>query len=227
MGRVPGTLRSRPLAAGVRVCVPTRGRVWYETVTALSGVSPRYYWEKADISRIRNVIARDFLRDEAATTLVMVDDDVVPAPGFVDALLAEDDFDVLGAVYPICFGTKLAPAAWVSLQEGGVDLAPVGTAPAIVDVVGTGCILIRRHVLEDTSLRMPFSVFPDKDGIAVASEDFSFCLRARDAGYRVGVHWGVWCDHVMDNVSAMGLAAGYTPASSEAGAPVDLAAVQR
>ena len=65
-----------------------------------------------------------------------------------------------------------------------------------VDVVGTGCILIRRNVLEN--IKSPFTVEFDKDGILLTGTDFAFCERAGKAGYEIFTTPQLVCDHIKD-----------------------------
>lgn len=61
------------------------------------------------------------------------------------------------------------------------------------DIVGTGCILIRRNVLD--AVRPPFVCDWDADGLRVASSDWTFCRRARAQGFEVWAHYGYPCEH--------------------------------
>ncbi len=58
-----------------------------------------------------------------------------------------------------------------------------------VDGIGTGCMLIRRRVLE----KVPPPWFSYSEG---GSEDLFFCRRAIEAGFKVHVDLGVICGHL-------------------------------
>ena len=64
-----------------------------------------------------------------------------------------------------------------------------------IDATGSGCILIARRVLEDPDMRAPFLQNWNEDGIPELTGDFTFCKRARKAGYSVWAHWDYRCAH--------------------------------
>ncbi len=65
-----------------------------------------------------------------------------------------------------------------------------------VDATGTGCILIKRQVLED--LKPAFwDVFDPDTGERIIGQDLNFCKRAREIGYKTYVHMGYEASHVV------------------------------
>jgi hypothetical protein len=62
-----------------------------------------------------------------------------------------------------------------------------------VDVVGTGCILIHRRVLEN--IKAPFHIHFDEDGILTMGTDFAFCERAKEAGFDIFTTPKRVCEH--------------------------------
>jgi len=62
------------------------------------------------------------------------------------------------------------------------------------DAGGTGCILIKRRVLE--KLKAPFlsNLYKDK-GVRKYGMDLWFCERAKKAGFQVWAHWEYACHH--------------------------------
>ena len=62
------------------------------------------------------------------------------------------------------------------------------------DAGGTGCILIKRKVLE--SLDAPFMSKLKKDGTRDVGSDLWFCKRAKDRGFHIWAHWGYACKHM-------------------------------
>lgn len=182
------------------VAIPTRGELnprCYDAarVSAASlRTTPVLKVGHLSVGANRTLIVQDFLvgDDEA---LVMIDDDVRPPADLSPLVEALGQFDVVAAAYPV-FKPELWPlpviAAW---HENGLgQLGPIeGRGLVEADIVGTGCVAIRRCVLED--LPRAFQETIDADGNLV-SDDVNFCRAARNYGYRVGVHMDVRCDHI-------------------------------
>lgn len=143
----------------------------------------RYYLvfsvsEAQPVAHNRNRIARKFLESDA-DFLLSVDSDQVPGCNPLDYV--EHDLDVLGFPYPTYRAHKECPIVWFpgpANDEGLVE----------VEKVASGVLLIARRVLEHPAMRGPFMDYWDDEGLLVESEDFSFCRRARWAGF------SVWCD---------------------------------
>jgi hypothetical protein len=62
-----------------------------------------------------------------------------------------------------------------------------------VDVIGTGCIIIARRVLE--KLKAPFMEEVDESGIVTMGEDFAFCRKAKAADFEVFTTPKMRCEH--------------------------------
>jgi hypothetical protein len=62
------------------------------------------------------------------------------------------------------------------------------------DAGGTGCILIKRKVLEN--LDAPFLSKMKKDGTRDVGSDLWFCERARRKGFEIWAHWDYACKHM-------------------------------
>lgn len=181
---------------GVLVAVPTRGHVWYETARALAPYHPQYEREKLSVASGRNRIVRKFLETNA-DALVMVDDDVIPTPGFVEKLL-EAKYDVVGA--PVAIAKLPQHPLFLNVfdvEDNGaiVNVPPQTTGHQRVDAVGSGCILIHRRVLEDHRMKRPFDQQLNENGEILVGQDLEFCRRVRAFGYTIGVNWEVVCDH--------------------------------
>lgn len=176
------------------------------------------------IDYCRNRIVGKFLRS-TASRLWMIDDDMIPSNEMLDLLKVDGDI-----VVPRMFAFKRAGnepslqccAFKHNLNGDNKFNAIVPTQPVAVEVdsAGTGCILIRRRVLEDKRMwhesayewggvtchldderlsenwAPPVFKFHYKpNGEILRGEDLDFCLRARDAGYKIMGHMGVACGH--------------------------------
>ena len=136
---------------------------------------------------VRNDIVAHFLRSDH-TALLMIDDDVVPPEDVLR--LTEVDADIAAIPYPMFRGENF-PFPCVFLPGSTPDKLTYPEQPWMVRgrveaaAVGTGCMLIHRHVLEHPDLHPPFMLRVNDDGVMTASEDVEFCLRARAAGFRI------------------------------------------
>lgn len=64
------------------------------------------------------------------------------------------------------------------------------------DAGGTGCILIKRKVLE--GMDAPFSSKLNKDGTRKVGGDIWFCDRVKRKGFKIWAHWGYACSHLKE-----------------------------
>lgn len=149
------------------------------------------------ISSNRNMIVKRFLETDC-THLLMIDDDVVPLHNPCE--MAFIDRDVVGSPALVrSAGQMLNWTAYVPHSAGNgysaVDLDSVDDMFDVleVSVVGTGCILVKREVLEN--VKEPFHSEFDEDGIQTYGTDFAFCRRATDAGYKVYTTTHRRCEH--------------------------------
>jgi len=69
-----------------------------------------------------------------------------------------------------------------------------------VDALGTGCIFVKRHVIEKMYEKKwaPFEDTFDEYGIMKHSDDMAFCLKCRELGIPVHADWNVICDHMKE-----------------------------
>ena len=139
-----------------------------------------------------------------ASHLFFLDSDVIPPKEAVLRLLSHRLPIVSGVYY------RRSPPAGVPVM-----MKPVGqwltrykpNALVEVDVVGAGCLLIAREVLERLPPQSPqsgkhwFDWRVDQKSLATPerlplSEDFAFCMACKQIGYKVMVDTGVTCRHV-------------------------------
>ncbi len=98
------------------------------------------------------------------------------ATGISPELSREDEITTYGVI---------GQAEGEKINEGLVE----------VDAIGTGCILIKRQVLED--LKPAFwDVFDPETGKRTLGQDLNFCRRAKELGYKVYVHFGYKASHI-------------------------------
>lgn len=141
--------------------------------------------------------------------LFFLDSDVIPPADAVHRLLARN-LPIVSGMYcrrspPHAIPVMLRGGQWVTRLP---DLNNPNESPLVeVDLVGAGCMLVHRSVLEKflTKPGRPgkpwFDWRVDMQGIMPAgeclSEDFTFNLRARtEFGYKIVVDTSVRCRHV-------------------------------
>lgn len=160
----------------------------------------RSYIGDSLVSRARNVLAAEFLASDC-THLLFLDSDLVFSPEHIDRLLSHDEPIVAG-----CYPKKQRQLAWVANTYD-----PPGEPDArglhAVRYAGTGALCIAREVFEAMRAAHPEIAYDpdDREGEATRwdffavgpyqcpatgrrrylSEDWWFCQRALDLGYRV------------------------------------------
>jgi len=149
------------------------------------------------ISSNRNKIVKRFLKTDN-DYLMMIDNDVVPL--FNPAHFVFANKDIIGFPAKVRQGDR--QLNWVAYvrrpdrhEYAPVDFTKVEQDIELlsVDVVGTGCILIHRKVLED--IKAPFHIHFDEDGILTMGTDFAFCERVKEKGYEIFTTPKRVCEH--------------------------------
>lgn len=199
----PGTVRAEFCASLLALCM--EGPVPVASVIAV-GSGP-------NISTARNIVCRQFLEQDAAPWLLMLDTDMwFPADTAARLIEAADPLDrpVVGALcfsentdnpggdpYPTMYELAGAP-------DGGITFIRYKKWPegAVVRVAGTGaaCLLIHRTALETVEKTAGDKAAPwfreSVSGSRLVGEDLTFCLRCAAANVPVHVHTGVRAGHM-------------------------------
>lgn len=149
------------------------------------------------ITRARNLLVKKFM-DSACTDLLFIDSDIhFKATDVLRILALSEDKDVVAGAYPRRGGDKTQ--FFTDIDYGPNDEVYLDDGLLRVKRVGTGFMLIRRHVLEklhnehpewaffvDSENAYHYSVFDfksTKEGYI--GEDYLFCDRVREAGFKV------------------------------------------
>jgi len=152
----------------------------------------------------RNEAVKALLSHPHFEYLFFIDTDIIAPPDTIIRLL-KHNAPIVSGLYcrrspPIGVPVMLRNYQWITEfpQNSVIE----------VDMVGTGCLLIHRSVFESLAHSRPQSgkewfdwrvdmkgkgVYPDQ---RCTSEDFVFCLNARDHGYRILVDTSIQCKHV-------------------------------
>jgi GT2 family glycosyltransferase len=169
---------------------------------------------------------RDLLLERAiewqADFAVMCDDDMVlPADALVlllETLAADPAAGIVGALYYSRDGLRpMAVDGWDPDSVSSGWIPAFGEAePVAVDGVGFGCVAIRVSAVREFARPFfPAHVFiePSDGRVRICNEDYLFCRRVRESGYRVLLHPGVRCGHY-DRASGRTAPAAREPASA-------------
>lgn len=196
----------RDLPPGL-IGVPAKSWMWTESALSLhrairaapDGTDVCMELGSCTIASKRNEIVRGAL-EGGFEWLLFVDADMKLPEGVVARLLEVEDADLVSGVY-----TSRQPRGDIHVNAGEVldrgtpddGLRPYTSDASIrsrrvlpsqvrgrdepfeVDVAGTGCLLIRRHVLE--AMDPPWFAADDEG----RGEDLNFTLRTSDAGFRL------------------------------------------
>lgn len=162
------------------------------------------------IAHARNAIVKAFLSGDA-DWLLMVDADMVWRHEVVGKLMESAHPSSRPIVGALCFGGGRTGTIFPTiyrLGEGPEPFAPVEDWPenalCQVDATGAAFLLMHRRALERIGQRFgdPYPWFVE--GAVYRgrpfSEDWAFCLRAKDLGIPVHVHTGCEVGHVKQTV---------------------------
>lgn len=145
------------------------------------------------ITQARNALVSRFLKS-SAEWLLFWDSDIVPSP-FIDHFLETSNSLKAGIVSAPCRIKGEARLNCGTVQNGKVENFTEVNGPQLVDVAGSGLMLIARGVCE--AIEAPWFEFI-QHADSVLGEDFNFCLKAREKGIRVAIdsrvktmHYGV------------------------------------
>jgi hypothetical protein len=137
--------------------------------------------------------------------LINIDEDNPPLANVMDLIFL--DKDVIGCPTPVWKNENLKygyPVMYnVYTKSPEVDaydaVIPMPDERGMVcglyeaDVVGTGCVVIARHVLE--TIKAPFMREWNEDGTIAMGNDMAFCRRVKKHGFKVWAHFDYACSH--------------------------------
>jgi len=166
---------------------------------------------------VRNDICKFFL-EGPFDRLWMIDNDILPYKDVFGIL--DVDADIVAPLMPTMkfdfVGDNFKfTAAYAAGDYEDIDDLTTGKCPDVQDggevevsMVGTGCIAIRRKVIEDKKMHYPSDDLEDGDsppifkfhkksnGSYLSGEDEDFCVRAKRLGYKIVLHTGIEVGHV-------------------------------
>jgi len=173
----------------------------YEAIKRKHEFVIQFAQQDSIISRCRNYMVRNFLQTDF-TDMIFLDSDVGFPMGTL-CNLAEYPVDIVGAAYPYREDPLRFPMGWIA--ERGMLIADPQTGLLEVESLPTGCLRIKREVLEKMIEKHPeleyfepsggkaYALFEfTRVGKAFLGEDISFCRQARIDGFKI------WLDPRVD-----------------------------
>lgn len=164
------------------------------------------YVEGADVAVARNLLAEK--AKEVADYIFFIDDDVLPPINTITKLLSHDK-DIVCGLY---FAKQEPHFPQIFLKNYEDDLSKDDPTPKWtgrydcienykrdalieIDTCGAGCMLIKADVFK--KLKLPyFQYIPKGEDTPRKGEDFYFCEKARDAGYKIYCDTSIICKHI-------------------------------
>jgi len=149
----------------------------------------------------RNAHVTDFLASDC-DILWFLDSDVVPPPHVLDLITEHGDhWDLAGAPYPVFMSVpgRVGPQIVMCVYERdahgfhSTDVPQEGRK--VVAGLATGCLFIKRAVLE--KMEAPYFEFKydATDRRIVEGEDLNFCAKVNDLGYKFFTDFSMVCGH--------------------------------
>lgn len=150
------------------------------------------------IGEHRNRVVEAFLKTDN-DFLLFIDADNPPPANVLE--LVELNQDIIGLptpfYAPINVNDKQISDLYYNVYDKkGEEYQPtpiVGYSLEEADAVGTGCMLIKRSVLE--KIKNPFTEVRDETGMRTVGTDIAFCSRCKEQGIKIHTHWGYICSH--------------------------------
>ncbi len=154
----------------------------------------------------RNAIVEDFLATDC-DILWFLDSDVVPPRHVMDLVaLHADKWEAAGAPYPVFMAQpgqdtrQIVFTVYKGAAGNGLGAANIPMeGHDWVDGIATGCIFIKRSVLE--KMKAPYFEFhynPETREL-IKGEDFDFCFKLKELGIKFFIDYSATCKH-MKNV---------------------------
>jgi GT2 family glycosyltransferase len=150
----------------------------------------------------RELLVRRALERDADVMLMCDDDMVIPKDALsklLELLEREPDCGLAGALYYSRDGFRpMAVDHWDPNNTTSANIPAFDAAPVDVDGVGFGCVVLRLDAVRAmTAPLFPAHVYiePAASRVRVCDEDYLFCSRLREHGFRVVLHAGVRCGH--------------------------------
>lgn len=161
-------------------------------------------WNDSHIVRIRNEMAAQFLKSDHSH-LFWLDADIEFKPEDIAKV-----WNLQADIGVGCYAMKKVKEQWFAAWKDGKlvkDLDQFSGRPTEVDLAGTGFMCIKREVLEtlvktsesyegQNKIRCYGLFMSPVNGDMLESEDYNFCRRAREAGFKIVLDPTVRLGHI-------------------------------
>jgi hypothetical protein len=183
----------------VMIAIPTDHSIHHSVVGVLCQILLQgkhdittYISTMRGIGEHRNKIVEAFLETDMDYLMMMDADN--PCPNNVLDLLGEED--IISLPTPINMNWMGVTNIFWNVWKDGKPTKDTGVGLQEVDKAGTGCIIIRRHVLE--KLKNPFTEVRDETGLRTVGTDIAFSNKCKKAGFKIYCAWDYPCRHYKD-----------------------------
>jgi GT2 family glycosyltransferase len=158
------------------------------------------------VDAARNVVADKFMASDREWFL-SVDTDIILPELVVQRLLARGQ-PLIGAliyvaadpIFPQIY-SKIADFGFGGMGQYIVNESWEPGELVKADATGAGCLLIHRDVFDKIPGKPPFRWFQHEfEGTQMFGEDFTFCRRARGAGFQLYIDTAVKAGHIKTRV---------------------------
>lgn len=186
----------------ILVAVPTFETICPETFKSIWDLDTEHelYFEFVkgyDCAVARNMIAELCIKGDYDYVL-MVDSDMIIPGGTLNVML-DDPVDVCFGAYPRKNNTEgkttLIKPNTKNYEDSFYMSDLKGNQRISVKGGGFGCVLINRKVIE--KLAYPWFKYVSYNNGTFLSEDYYFCSKAREAGFKLEAATGVKCGHLV------------------------------
>jgi GT2 family glycosyltransferase len=153
------------------------------------------YVEGADVAYARNLLAEK--AKDVADYIMFLDDDVLPPMNTITKLLSHQK-DVVSGLY-FAKQEPYFPQIYLKNKEVAerYDCVEGYQKDSLIEIdsCGGGCLLIKAEVFK--KLKRPyFQYVPKGENNPRKGEDFYFCEKAKEAGYKIFCDTSIICKHI-------------------------------
>lgn len=185
----------------VYITIPTTGTIRVELMFFLLNLDKDYdvfidHTNGGFIAENRNKLVYRFLKSKYDWLLFIDSDMLLP----FDVLeMTKNGKDICSGIYFQWKKDKLVPLVYKKskndFNEEYKTFNETSDEELVeVDGVGAGCLLIHRKVFE--AIEKPYFLFEyNEDGIISLGEDFYFCNKAQEAGFKIWIDRRMVCSH--------------------------------